>query len=66
MMPEYRGTAGGARNEEADDNEGEASKHTGPDPYRGDLADMLLLTPKGEIVLRQDVKCERNSHAESN
>jgi len=66
MMPNNRDSTGGARIEEADVNKGEVSKHTDPDPYYGDLADILLLTPKGEIVPRQDVKWERNPHAECN
>jgi len=39
---------------------------TDPDPQHRDLADILLLTPKGEIVPRQEVKWERNPHAEFN
>jgi len=65
-MPKNLGAAGCDLDEEADDNEGEASEYTNLDPYQGHPADIRLLTPTRESVLWQDVKWERNPHTESN
>jgi len=65
-MPKNLGAAGCDLDEEADDNEGEASEYTNLDPYQGHPADIRLLTPTRESVLWQDVKWERNPHAETN
>jgi len=66
MRAENRGAAGCDWDEEAEDKEGKESEYTDLDPYQGDPADILLLTPTGESVLWQDVKWERNPHAETN
>jgi len=65
MMTKKREAAGCDLDEEAEDEEGEKSEYTDLDPYRGDPADIRLLTPTGESVLWQDVKREHNPHAET-
>jgi len=65
MMPRNRGAAGCDRDEDADDNEGEDSEYTNVDPYQGHPADIRLCPSTGESVIWQDVKWERNPHADA-
>jgi len=60
------GAAGYDRDEDVEDDEGEESEYTNLDPYQGHQADIHLCTPKGENVIWQDVKWERNPYADAN